>query len=58
MIVAPIMPVFAEQLWACLGYEAPIEWVDEVEPVAAGQPIATAELCARRFFPAAIVLTS
>jgi methionyl-tRNA synthetase len=57
MIVAPVMPVFADQLWACLGYEAPIEWFDEVEPVAAGQPIATAELIAQRFFPAAIMLT-
>jgi methionyl-tRNA synthetase len=58
MIVAPLMPVFAEQLWAALGYEAPVEWVDEVEPVAGGQRIATAALVARTFFPAAIKLTS
>ncbi len=58
MIVAPVMPVFAEQLWACLGYEAPVEWVDEVEPVAGGQRIATEVLVARPFFPAAITLTS
>jgi methionyl-tRNA synthetase len=58
MVVAPVMPVFAAQLWACLGYASPIAWDDEVAPVAAGQPIATAELVARRFFPAAIRLTS
>lgn len=56
MVVAPIMPVFAHQLWTCLGYPPPVEWSDEVEPVAAGQPIATAELAARRFFPAAVQL--
>jgi methionyl-tRNA synthetase len=58
MIVAPVMPVFAERLWVCLGYDAPVEWFDEVEPIAAGQPIDTAELIARRFFPAAIGLAS
>jgi methionyl-tRNA synthetase len=57
-IVAPLMPVLAEQLWACLGYDGPVWWADEIEPVAAGQPIATAELAARRFFPAAIRLAS
>jgi methionyl-tRNA synthetase len=58
MIVAPVMPVFAEQLWACLGYQAPVAWADEVAPVVAGQRVSTAELVARRFFPPAIRLTS
>jgi methionyl-tRNA synthetase len=56
-IVAPIMPAFAQHLWTCLGYTAPVTWSDAVEPLAAGQPIATAELVARQFFPAVIKLS-
>jgi methionyl-tRNA synthetase len=51
MIVAPIMPAFAQRLWTCLGEDGPITWSDEVGPIAAGQPIA---LAAASFFPASI----
>lgn len=40
MIVAPIMPGFAGQLWSCLGCSGAIEWLDDVAPVHAGQSIA------------------
>lgn len=56
-IVAPLMPGFAAQLWACLGETAPLAWFDELAPVPSGQPIATAALAARQFFPAAIRLS-
>jgi methionyl-tRNA synthetase len=51
IIVAPVMPVFAHQLWACLGETGPITWLDEVVPAPAGQPI---QLASHRFFPAMI----
>jgi methionyl-tRNA synthetase len=56
IVVAPIMPVFAQQLWTCLGYEGPVIWDDAVAPVDAGQPIATATLGARQFFPSEVNL--
>jgi methionyl-tRNA synthetase len=51
MIVAPIMPAFAQRLWTCLGEDGPIAWSDDVGPVTAGQPIA---LASEQFFPLAI----
>lgn len=53
MIAAPIMPVFAQRLWTCLGHGGAIAWSDEIWPVAEGQPIA---LAAESFFPSAIDL--
>src|SRR5699024_7953954 len=50
-IAAPVMPVFAEQLWRALGFAGPVRWPDEVAPVPPGQQVATAELIGRRFFP-------
>jgi methionyl-tRNA synthetase len=56
MIVAPVMPLFAQQLWAALGFGAdePNGWYDDVPPFPAGQRIA---LGTTRFFPDSIVLT-
>jgi methionyl-tRNA synthetase len=51
IMVAPIMPVFAHQLWACLGETGAVPWLDEVVPAPVGQPI---DLASQRFFPAAI----
>jgi methionyl-tRNA synthetase len=51
MIAAPIMPEFAQRLWICLGEGGAIEWLDEIGPVAAGQPIA---LTSQQFFPPSI----
>jgi methionyl-tRNA synthetase len=53
MIVAPIMPVFAQRLWRCLGHDGEIRWSDNVGPIPAGQPIT---LAAEQFFPSSIEL--
>ena len=55
MIVAPIMPLFAQQLWVALGFgpEDPNAWYDDVPPFPADQPIA---LGRTRFFPDTIEL--
>lgn len=53
MIVAPVMPLFAQQLWAALGMEEANGWYDDVPPFPAGQRIA---LATTRFFPDSIVL--
>lgn len=50
-IAAPVMPVFADQLWRALGFAGPVRWPDDVAPVPPGQQVATAELVGRRFFP-------
>jgi methionyl-tRNA synthetase len=42
MIVAPVMPRFAAQLWTCLGYGGAIPWLDDVVPLTPGQPITLA----------------
>jgi methionyl-tRNA synthetase len=55
MIAAPILPVFAERLWRCLGHSDAPAWSDAVIPVPAGQPIA---LAAEVFFPASIQLVA
>jgi methionyl-tRNA synthetase len=47
--VAPIMPVFARQLWACLGESGAIAWSDDAAPVPPGQAI---RLAGQQFFPA------
>ena len=46
-IIAPIMPVFGQRLWSCLGYPGPIDWSDAVDPVPEGQTIHTALLASR-----------
>jgi methionyl-tRNA synthetase len=48
MIVAPVMPVFAHQLWRSLGESGGIPWRDDVDPIPAEQPIA---LATETFFP-------
>jgi methionyl-tRNA synthetase len=53
-IVAPVMPVFAEQLWHALGFTGAVRWTDSVDGVPPGQPIAVGELVGRRFFPGLI----
>jgi methionyl-tRNA synthetase len=53
MLVAPVMPVFALQLWNCLGYGGAIPWVPTVGPIATGQPI---RLANAQFFPPSIEL--
>ncbi|HZJ67114.1 MAG TPA: class I tRNA ligase family protein, partial [Kofleriaceae bacterium] len=49
IIVAPVMPVFARQLWACLGENGALAWSDDVAPVPPGQAI---RLAGQQFFPA------
>lgn len=53
MIVAPVMPLFAQQLWAALGMDEANGWYDDVPPFPAGQRIT---LGTTRFFPDSIVL--
>jgi methionyl-tRNA synthetase len=48
MIVAPIMPAFAHQLWRSLGETGGIPWIDDVGPIPAEQPIS---LATEVFFP-------
>jgi methionyl-tRNA synthetase len=54
MIVSPIMPAFAQQLWIALGDTGPIQWDDDIVPVPPGRPI---ELASAQFFPASFDFT-
>ena len=56
MIIAPVMPAFADQLWRALGFEGAIDWIDEVSPIPTAQPIDTQVLIERRFFPPVVQL--
>ena len=59
-VTGPLMPKFAAQLWKFLGFRTSMEqegWPSTPTFVPPGQRVlATAGLCARKFFPASLNL--